>query len=264
MRTKIKYEIHPTFRESKRPRYYSDKCREMSLQRAVIFLNHNGEKTLRYDRAKPEIVVKLFFAKIGLTPPDPTTTNVVHRLMDLYLMDLWPFFAYDYGFLQSDEWKAAREKCFAKHGRICARCGSTKNLHIDHIKPRSHVPGARLRQDNLQVLCAWCNMSKGNRNNLDYTPRGETRLGVYAICNFYREFYKKHKKTLPELGQQGTLRADGRPYLGRSLVKLRASKIKKTEIMPWFFTEQHGHIPVVLIARRQYELYESLYLGTEK
>jgi hypothetical protein len=43
----------------------------------------------------------------------------------------------------------------------CRACGSWKDLQIDHIVPRSR--GGTDDPDNLQVLCAQCNASKGAR-----------------------------------------------------------------------------------------------------
>ena len=42
----------------------------------------------------------------------------------------------------------------------CAECGSTENIHIDHIIPVSR--GGRHSIGNLQALCASCNISKSD------------------------------------------------------------------------------------------------------
>lgn len=36
------------------------------------------------------------------------------------------------------------------------------NLELDHITPRSK--GRRQNDSNLQVLCGWCNRTKGDRD----------------------------------------------------------------------------------------------------
>jgi 5-methylcytosine-specific restriction endonuclease McrA len=41
-------------------------------------------------------------------------------------------------------------------------------IHIDHIKPRSKYPELELEFDNLQVLCATCNVKKSNIDETDY------------------------------------------------------------------------------------------------
>lgn len=44
----------------------------------------------------------------------------------------------------------------------CVKCGSTDNLHFDHILPYS-LGGTSLLADNIQLLCARHNLSKGNK-----------------------------------------------------------------------------------------------------
>lgn len=44
----------------------------------------------------------------------------------------------------------------------CAHCGATDNLHFDHIIPYSRG-GTSLRAENVQILCARHNLSKGAR-----------------------------------------------------------------------------------------------------
>jgi len=54
-------------------------------------------------------------------------------------------------------------------GGRCALCGATKRdrpLDVDHIVPRSK--GGKTSYDNLQVLCAKCNRSKGNKDSTDF------------------------------------------------------------------------------------------------
>lgn len=43
----------------------------------------------------------------------------------------------------------------------CVRCGTRKNLQIDHIHPVEH--GGTNDPDNLQTLCKSCNSAKGAR-----------------------------------------------------------------------------------------------------
>jgi 5-methylcytosine-specific restriction endonuclease McrA len=53
-----------------------------------------------------------------------------------------------------------RRKIFLSQNK-CKICGSTKKLHIDHIFPKSK--GGTDVEGNLQVLCAICNIKKGNQ-----------------------------------------------------------------------------------------------------
>jgi hypothetical protein len=49
---------------------------------------------------------------------------------------------------------------FKRDGFVCAKCGSTERLEIDHIKPKSR--GGGKGPENLQVLCHFCNRKKRN------------------------------------------------------------------------------------------------------
>jgi hypothetical protein len=51
-------------------------------------------------------------------------------------------------------------------GAVCAECGATENLQLDHIKPVS-LGGASVLE-NLQLLCASHNYKKGSRNERRY------------------------------------------------------------------------------------------------
>jgi diadenosine tetraphosphate (Ap4A) HIT family hydrolase/5-methylcytosine-specific restriction endonuclease McrA len=62
-----------------------------------------------------------------------------------------------------------RYQALAASGGRCALCGATKDespLHVDHILPRSRHGKNVLA--NLQVLCAECNSSKGNKDVTDF------------------------------------------------------------------------------------------------
>ncbi|MDX1558997.1 MAG: HNH endonuclease [Marinobacter sp.] len=78
-------------------------------------------------------------------------------------------------FYFSDTWRSLRYQAFLTYGRKCLCCGATPEtgavLHVDHIKPRSTHPELSMDLDNLQILCADCNLGKSNVDDTDFRPR---------------------------------------------------------------------------------------------
>lgn len=75
-------------------------------------------------------------------------------------------------FYFSDEWRTLRYKALRQHGGCCQCCGNRampgNPLHVDHIKPRSKYPELELELNNLQVLCADCNLGKRAWDETDW------------------------------------------------------------------------------------------------
>ena len=72
-------------------------------------------------------------------------------------------------FFDSREWKELRYKAIKLHGRKCMACGCEGGeIHVDHIKPRSKFPELALTLENLQILCADCNLGKGAWDQTDW------------------------------------------------------------------------------------------------
>ena len=67
-------------------------------------------------------------------------------------------------------WSRARKRraLVRDYGERCLRCGSLKELTLDHILPQSAGGSGALT--NLQLLCVSCNLRKGT-NEIDYRPR---------------------------------------------------------------------------------------------
>jgi len=78
-------------------------------------------------------------------------------------------------FYSSPEWKALRKEVLRLYGKVCMKCSASASdgaaMHVDHIKPRSLFPSLAMDFDNLQVLCADCNVEKSNRDFTDYRRR---------------------------------------------------------------------------------------------
>lgn len=59
-------------------------------------------------------------------------------------------------------WRRIRERILARDGHCCQSCGETEGkMHIDHIVPK-RLGGSDL-EENLQVMCQFCNLRKGGR-----------------------------------------------------------------------------------------------------
>lgn len=71
-------------------------------------------------------------------------------------------------FYTSWEWAEVRYKALNKYGAKCMLCSATKNIQVDHIKPRSKYPSLALELDNLQILCGQCNKGKSNKDETDF------------------------------------------------------------------------------------------------
>jgi 5-methylcytosine-specific restriction endonuclease McrA len=72
-------------------------------------------------------------------------------------------------FYMTKEWMELRYRVLKEKGRKCVCCGDEKGpFHVDHIKPRSRFPYLELNFDNLQVLCAPCNLGKGAWDKTDW------------------------------------------------------------------------------------------------
>lgn len=64
------------------------------------------------------------------------------------------------GHVHSRHRRRIRRRLMERDGERCVVCGSSNNLTIGHIKPRSM--GGRFTIKNLQLECLTCNYAKGN------------------------------------------------------------------------------------------------------
>lgn len=78
----------------------------------------------------------------------------------------------DDGFYNTHAWKQIRYLALKNCGAACQCCGAKASdgiqLHVDHIFPRYKYPHLSLELNNLQVLCADCNMGKGAWDETDF------------------------------------------------------------------------------------------------
>ena len=75
-------------------------------------------------------------------------------------------------FYASAEWKRLSYRAKLKYGRRCMCCGAGPSqgavINTDHVKPIRKHWRLRLDMDNLQVLCADCNIGKGSWDETDF------------------------------------------------------------------------------------------------
>lgn len=97
-------------------------------------------------------------------------------------------------FYKSQAWKSARMERLKVDGFRCVACGASASngarLHVDHIRPISRFPELKLNEDNLQTLCASCNVGKSNKYVLDLRSRlPEGFIGqLYRISGVLKHF----------------------------------------------------------------------------
>lgn len=102
--------------------------------------------------------VKLKFAiKNGMDPNRVKKKDI--KLEDSFFDDLS-----HKKFYSSQKWLNLRYNFLMKSDRVCVLCGSTNDLHVDHIVPRSLDQSLSLTESNLQILCKSCNFGKSNKD----------------------------------------------------------------------------------------------------
>ena len=75
-----------------------------------------------------------------------------------------------------------RFSIYNRDGNRCRKCGSRRNLEIDHIYPISK--GGKTVYDNLQTLCRECNLKKSNTVERGaYNPRFDKKKHFCPKCN---------------------------------------------------------------------------------
>lgn len=70
-----------------------------------------------------------------------------------------------------------KKRVFERDGKICAVCGSSKKLCVDHIFPVSR--GGFTEIENLQVLCEKCNLQKSNMTMEEFNKWRENNGKTY-------------------------------------------------------------------------------------
>lgn len=97
-------------------------------------------------------------------------------------------------FYRSNDWLEMRAKVLKMFGRSCMKCGVRKNIHVDHIYPRSKFIHLQLDITNLQVLCKCCNEDKSNIDYTDYRSEDQKKMAKVSAGKFGVGTYIKKPK----------------------------------------------------------------------
>jgi 5-methylcytosine-specific restriction endonuclease McrA len=83
-----------------------------------------------------------------------------------------------------------RREVLRRDNHTCQYCGSTKNLTIDHVIPRSK--GGQHSWDNVVAACERCNSSKGDRlpHEANMVPKAKPKAPIHPAVAFAEQFWK--------------------------------------------------------------------------
>jgi len=131
---------------------------------------------------------------------------------------------------------ALRYQALLRSGGRCALCGATKDqttLHVDHILPRSR--GGKNVVENLQVLCAECNLAKSNRDTADLRVAEPSSDPDCPLCSAEIRARAVASNELSYAVEVAGL-ADCRPISGGSPVQLQPLSAGHLIIVPYRHT----------------------------
>jgi hypothetical protein len=76
--------------------------------------------------------------------------------------------------------------------KACVFCGSTQNLHRDHLIPRSR--GGSDSADNMVWSCSVCNQARGNKGIFEWLGlKGKEAIPRIVAGKYLKELYELHK-----------------------------------------------------------------------
>lgn len=133
--------------------------RESRINRASVWTKNNREKTREYARRhyashRDTLVIekRIRSSQWAKDNPDKARMKVALRRARMLAVE--------------SQNVAAWLDLLEFYGAVCAKCGATDNLTLDHVVPIT-LGGGHLTF-NFQILCKPCNSQKGNRNSTDY------------------------------------------------------------------------------------------------
>jgi diadenosine tetraphosphate (Ap4A) HIT family hydrolase len=168
-------------------------------QLATYFLSQDESQLLYYEKRIKEMPLKIL-AKHGIVDKDGELIHLNVQKLSLQQkaqirciceqklqefvqkkgLGIW-----DYRLLETDPVPdSLRFQVLKESGGRCALCGITKDdspLDVDHIIPRSR--GGSNDLANLQVLCAKCNRTKGNKDDTDFKANVTDKSSGCLFCS---------------------------------------------------------------------------------
>ena len=89
-----------------------------------------------------------------------------------------------------------RREVLRRDKHTCQYCGSTKQLTLDHVIPRSK--GGKHTWDNVVIACERCNSRKGDRTPLQagMTLRTQPKAPMHPTVAFAEQFWREQQVNL--------------------------------------------------------------------
>lgn len=168
-------------------------------QLATYFLSQDESQLIYYEKRIKEMPLKVL-AKHGIVDKDrdfihlnvqSLTLQQKAQIRCICEQKLQEFVQkkglgiWDYRLLETDPVPdSLRFRVLKESGGRCALCGVTKDdspLDVDHIIPRSR--GGSNDIANLQILCAKCNRTKGNKDETDFKLTSSNKAEGCLFCS---------------------------------------------------------------------------------
>lgn len=168
----------------------------MSLQgRKVLILNQDYRALTVCSVQKAFILVFLKKAELISEAPNHQLRTVSQAFPMPSIIRLFRYVNLPYkGVMLS------RQNIFKRDGGKCQYCGSTKDLTLDHVIPRSK--GGRSTWDNLVTACKNCNSRKGDNTPEEANMPLARQPFKPSFIMFLRDF-------------SGPVEEEWKPYLGK-------------------------------------------------
>jgi 5-methylcytosine-specific restriction endonuclease McrA len=89
-----------------------------------------------------------------------------------------------------------RKEVLRRDKHTCQYCGSTKQLTLDHVLPRSK--GGKHSWDNVVIACERCNSLKGDRTPIQagMTLRTKPKAPMHPTVAFAEQFWREQQVNL--------------------------------------------------------------------